>query len=81
MYFSIKAILVFNQKFRTLDIEQTKDNKYLVTLKILPKPPNDEPVDTDNPKVNKSTTQNSIISQIELNPEDIVILQKFINVK
>jgi hypothetical protein len=56
------------QKFRTLDLHQSPENNYIVTLKILPKSEN-----------GATQEANPIVSQIELNPEDIIIIQKFIS--
>jgi len=54
-------------------IQQTHENKYIFTIKISEKQeegsmklPNDK--------------QKFVISQIDLNPEDIIVLQKFVNV-
>ena len=57
------------QKFRTLDFHQSPENNYVVTLRILPK--------TDDSGFTQEA--NAIVSQIELNPEDVIIIQKFIN--
>jgi len=54
------------------EIHQNPDNKYTVTLKVIPK------VDSEPSSQNNPTT--TLVSQIELNPEDIIILQKFVNV-
>lgn len=64
------------QKYRTLDIQQTPDNKYTFTLKVIPK----TDIQTNDMNQSNSDPNNSpLVSQIELNPEDIIILQKFVN--
>jgi hypothetical protein len=62
------------QKFREFHIEQEKDNKFTCTIIITNT--TDQKV-TDEVPGEKAT---QLISNIELNPEDIVILQKFMNV-
>jgi hypothetical protein len=56
----------FHQKFRDLVINQLKDNKYLFTLEVFP-------------KAEEGQASEKLISQIELNPEDVALLKKFIN--
>lgn len=60
--------LDIDQKFRSFEIQQSTENKYIVTLKVTPKNENGE------------MTSQGITSQIELNPEDIILIQKFANV-
>ncbi len=53
---------------------QTIDNKYILTLKVIPKP---EQNSNENPNFNNQNSQ--IVSQVELNAEDIVLIKKFID--
>lgn len=55
---------------------QTIENKYILTLKVLPKPEQNQN-QSENPNFNNPTTQ--IVSQVELNAEDIVLIKKFID--
>mmetsp|Transcript_6796 Transcript_6796/g.7050 ORF Transcript_6796/g.7050 Transcript_6796/m.7050 type:complete len:249 (-) Transcript_6796:94-840(-) len=59
--------ITFQQKYRNLTVNQMKDNKYLFTLEVFP-------------KVEEGDTSDKIISQIELNPEDVALLLKFIDI-
>lgn len=63
-------------KFRNLEIQQNLENKYNVTLKVMPKSESDQL----NSNEVQDNPANQLISQIELNAEDIVILQKFVDV-
>ena len=55
-----------------MEIQQNQDNTYTFTLKVLPK--------LDSEEANQNNPTTTLVSQIELNPEDIIVLQKFINV-
>lgn len=55
-------------------VEQTEENKYLFILTVTPKD-NDEQNMNNNPQNN-----NLIMSQVELNPEDLVVIRKFMDV-
>jgi len=64
------------QKFKFLTLEQTDENKYLLTLDCLP---------GTSSQLNEKTNDEisdlvPIVTQIELYPEDIIILKKFIDV-
>ncbi len=56
-------------KFRNLEIAQTAENKYILTLKVLPKAENSIQIQESPP----------IVSQIELNPEDLLMMNKFLD--
>lgn len=60
-------------KNRMIEIEQNKDKTYTLIMTIILE--NNELSETPAQKSNK------IISRIELNPEDIIIIQRFLNVK
>lgn len=66
---SKKDLIVFTQKFRNMTINQTDDNKYTLAMEIFPK------VDEITGEVSK---EEKIMSQIELNPEDIALLKVYI---
>ena len=59
-------------KSKSMDIEQNKDKTYTVTIQAV----------TENAEGNEALGQKvgMILSRIELNPEDILIIQKFMNV-
>ena len=65
----------FTQKARQLEVQQTEDKKYIFTIKIIQSRKGDDVVDEV-----PGEKSNMLISSIELNPEDIIILQKFVNV-
>jgi hypothetical protein len=56
-----------------IEIEQNKDKTYTLTITILLD--GSEMTEIPGQKTNK------IISRIELNPEDVILLQKFVNVR
>jgi hypothetical protein len=60
------------QRFRQIEFEQNKDNRYTVTVTIRTEN-NQEMIEVPGEKISQ------IISRIELNPEDIIIIQKFVN--
>jgi len=62
----------FVERHRKLEVQQTEDKKYTFTIKILSKE-SDSIVDEV-----PGEKSNMIISGIELNPEDIVILRMFV---
>lgn len=64
-----KDFIVFTQKFRNMSINQTEDNKYTLSMEIFPK------VDENTGEVSK---EEKIMSQIELNPEDVALLKVYI---
>lgn len=59
-------------KNRMIEIEQNKDKTYTVILTII----------LENTELSETPQRsNKIISRIELNPEDIIIIQRFLNVR
>jgi hypothetical protein len=60
---------VVGSKYRSLEIAQTSENKYVLTLKVFPKSENSIPSEESPP----------IASQIELNPEDMLMMNKFLD--
>jgi hypothetical protein len=56
-----------------IEIEQNKDRTYTLTITILLE--NSEMTEIPGNKTNK------IVSSIELNPEDVVLLLKFVDVR
>ncbi len=66
--------IFFKIKNRSLNIEQMEENKFLFTIKI-----NNENLNSEIQASDDKLTQ--VIGQIELYPEDIIIIQKFINVR
>jgi hypothetical protein len=62
----------FNYRFRDLKITQTKENKYLFKLSVSTRPEGSQINDVSNPEV---VPERNLFSQIELLPEDIVLLK------
>jgi|LauGreDrversion4_2_1035121.scaffolds.fasta_scaffold334244_2 hypothetical protein len=56
-----------------IEIEQNKDKTYTLTITIL--------LDSSEMTEIPGQKTNKIISRIELNPEDIILIQKFVNVR
>ena len=67
----INKLIGMTTKHRLLEIEQTSDKKYTISLTV--SQDKDEMFEVPNER------SNQIISHIELNPEDIIIIQKFLN--
>ena len=61
-------------KQRNLEIVQNGDQKYTLTVRINQTESAQELVEVPGEKANQ------IISSIDLNPEDIIIMQKFVDV-
>ena len=61
-------------KQRNLEIVQNSDNKYTLTVRITNTENKEEVGEVPGEKANQ------IISSIDLNPEDIIIMQKFVDV-
>ena len=82
---NLKITLVIQQKNRIFTIEQNIDNNYIATIKVF-KQENVELTnkDSDNKtEYNLSFDENHILiqSQIELYPEDVMVLRLFSQVK
>jgi len=60
--------LQFVQKFRTFTIQQNMENKYKLTMEIFNKDEN-----------NEVSSEDKIISHIELNPEDVALLKVYLD--
>ena len=67
----------YSQKYRSLQVQQTEENKFLVTIKVVESPSKEGGEAVDEVPGEKSKVT---ISSLELNPEDIIIMQKFVDV-
>jgi hypothetical protein len=63
------------QRFRVLEVQQMEDKKFTVTIKVAQNINKSGEILDDVP----GEKSNMLISHIELNPEDIILMQKFVN--